>query len=144
MTPVILEALEQVRSANLLTEEVTKKSVAEELANGDRKSAEQGAPVDSGQNVEVPEQKRSLESSAVTTSEENRPIALRQEPTLLNPKLGNPISHTQVIELWETTKKLDISTYSLDALLRGSKIYIAPPASKPEPVRQGIFSNRHV
>lgn len=60
------------------------------------------------------------------------------EPSLDDPAIGNPISHTQVLALSKSLKKhrelqSSISSH-LDELLRGSKIYYEPHKPKAEPV----------
>ncbi|MCJ1253995.1 hypothetical protein MMC24_001809 [Lignoscripta atroalba] len=67
------------------------------------------------------------------------------DPSLLDPAIGMPISHGQVISLYkrlrnyyedeaDTLSVLKVApTYHLDDLLRGSKIYIEPSKPKPEP-----------
>ena len=57
------------------------------------------------------------------------------EPSLENPKVGNPISHGQVIDLSKELKALGMQPCNLDILLRGSWIYMPPPPPKLEPVR---------
>jgi hypothetical protein len=56
------------------------------------------------------------------------------EPSLSDPKLGNPISHGQIIDLSKALKCLEAKPNALDTLLRGSKVYVPPPKPKPEPV----------
>lgn len=56
-------------------------------------------------------------------------------PSLTNPAIGNPIMHSQVLQL---TKRQ--STFRLEELLRGSQIYVAPPAPKPAKVRTAQIS----
>ena len=69
------------------------------------------------------------------------------EPSLQDPKQGQPISHGQVIALSQCLKrhfelrsgqssnvKSEPLTHDLDGLLRGSRVYIEPPKPKPEPV----------
>lgn len=62
------------------------------------------------------------------------------EYSLADPAVGNPIGHSQVIAI---SKLLEIhnnvllgesSSYHLDDLLRGSRIYKPPPKPKQEPV----------
>ena len=54
------------------------------------------------------------------------------EPSLYNPKIGNPISHQQLIALHDILGShypIDgntINLYRLDQLLRGSRIYTQP------------------
>lgn len=55
-------------------------------------------------------------------------------PSLSNPAPGNPIAHSQVIEIWRDLKSQSSPSYTLEALLQGSNIYVPPPPPKPEPV----------
>ncbi|KAK2928945.1 ATPase, vacuolar ER assembly factor, Vma12 [Fusarium oxysporum f. sp. vasinfectum] len=57
-----------------------------------------------------------------------------KEPTLDDPKLGNPISHGQIVDLWKQLKAQGNSNFTLEQLLRGASVYIPPPPPKPEPV----------
>ncbi|KAK1251877.1 hypothetical protein MKX07_007356 [Trichoderma sp. CBMAI-0711] len=52
------------------------------------------------------------------------------------PAVGNPISHSDIINLHKKLKASQSSTpkYSLEQLLQGSRVYIPPPPPKPEPV----------
>lgn len=56
------------------------------------------------------------------------------EPSLENPKAGNPISHGQVIDLSRQLKALGLSPCTLETLLKGARVYIPPPPAKKEPV----------
>lgn len=51
--------------------------------------------------------------------------------------MGKPIHHGQVVELWKGLKAKCETKYTLEDLLRGSKVYVPPPAPKPEPVSLG-------
>ena len=62
-------------------------------------------------------------------------------PSLDSPKVGDPISHSQIIALSSTLKRKrksylppDIPIH-LDELLRGSRVYHEAPRPKAEPVR---------
>ena len=59
-------------------------------------------------------------------------------PSLADPAVGNPVSHSQLIAISRQLRNHDknLLSYSshLDALLRGSRIYIETPAPKAEPV----------
>lgn len=57
----------------------------------------------------------------------------KDAPSLKSPAAGNPISHAQVVDLWRDLRELD-AKYSLENLLKSSRVYIAPPPPKPEPV----------
>lgn len=64
-----------------------------------------------------------------------------QEPSLAQPKIGNPISHGQVLALWNQTKELGLSTCNLETLLRGARVYVPPPPPKPELVSLLLLCN---
>jgi hypothetical protein len=131
ISPTILEALEEVRlpdrdgsrnapgsqklnyEQSRLDSDVNQAKVTELLGiQGIRNDAEdeQISPVE-------------RESEGVTS-----------EPSLSNPTLGNPISHSQVIDLWKELKAHSPRPRTLDSLLRGTRVYIPPPEPKPEPV----------
>lgn len=57
------------------------------------------------------------------------------EPLLAQPAVGGPISHGQVVDLWNRLQASQSSPFSLEALLKGSRVYVPPPPPKPEPVR---------
>ncbi|KAF4500515.1 vacuolar er assembly vma12 [Fusarium agapanthi] len=66
-------------------------------------------------------------------TEEQESQQSTQEPTLDDPKLGNPISHGQIVDLWKQLKAQGNSNFSLEQLLCGASVYIPPPPPKPEP-----------
>ncbi len=76
---------------------------------------------------------------AVARAEELSPddfakLQLPDEPTLADPKAGNPISHSQLIDLSKLLKKHEdgqTPPTTLDALLQSSTIYVPPPPPKP-------------
>ncbi|KAK4124448.1 hypothetical protein N657DRAFT_655682 [Parathielavia appendiculata] len=55
------------------------------------------------------------------------------EPSLKDPTVGNPISHLQVVDLWSALKVAGAGRWSLEVLLKGSKVYVPPPPPKAEP-----------
>ncbi|KAF2799939.1 hypothetical protein K505DRAFT_293844 [Melanomma pulvis-pyrius CBS 109.77] len=71
-------------------------------------------------------------------------------PSLVEPATGNPISHSQLIDLSKLLKnqknhathvnteenEKDTFAYHLDSLLRGSTIYIPPPPARKEPTSE--------
>ncbi|KAH7237679.1 endoplasmic reticulum-based factor for assembly of V-ATPase-domain-containing protein [Fusarium redolens] len=79
--------------------------------------------------TETPE----LEDHDETEEESQSPT---KEPSLDDPKLGNPISHSQIVDLWKQLKAQGNSNYTLEQLLRGASVYIPPPPPKPEPSPQ--------
>ncbi|KAL7619647.1 hypothetical protein AAE478_010188 [Parahypoxylon ruwenzoriense] len=54
------------------------------------------------------------------------------EPSLKNPSVGNPVSHGQILDIWERSKNTS-SRARLEELLRGATVYVPPPPPKPEP-----------
>ena len=48
--------------------------------------------------------------------------------------VGSPISHEQIVDLWKHLKAKRDGNCHLEDLLRGSRVYVPPPAPKPEPV----------
>ncbi|TVY60880.1 hypothetical protein LSUE1_G009295, partial [Lachnellula suecica] len=58
------------------------------------------------------------------------------EPSLNDPKVGNPISHGQVIDLSRQLKSRGLSPCTLEALLKGARVYIPPPPPKKEPTSE--------
>ncbi len=74
------------------------------------------------------------------------------EPSLAEPKVGNPISQGQVIDISRSLRAHEMAgkpsyssdkpvPYQLDNLLRGSRIYNPPPAAQPEPVSHSLPSH---
>ncbi|KAK3400584.1 endoplasmic reticulum-based factor for assembly of V-ATPase-domain-containing protein [Sordaria brevicollis] len=55
------------------------------------------------------------------------------DPSLDDAQIGAPISHGQIVDLWNLLKAGDHKEYSLEILLRGSRVYVPPPPPKPEP-----------
>jgi hypothetical protein len=54
-------------------------------------------------------------------------------PSLDTPAVGKPISHGQILDIYNTLKQTD-NPLSLESLLVGAKVYVPPPPPKPEPV----------
>lgn len=77
--------------------------------------------------------KNTRENSEISTPVESD--VPKSEPSLLDPEVGKPITHSQIIHLWQQLRAMGESDYSLEALLRGSQVYTPPPPPKPAPVR---------
>ncbi len=56
------------------------------------------------------------------------------QPELTHPAVGRAISHGQVVDLWKSLEAAGHAQYTLESLLKGSRVYVPPPAAKPEPV----------
>ncbi|KAM7186451.1 Endoplasmic reticulum-based factor for assembly of V-ATPase domain containing protein [Naviculisporaceae sp. PSN 640] len=57
----------------------------------------------------------------------------RNEPSLDDPNTGDPISHGQIVDLWKLVRDKGDGKYTLEMLLKGSRVYSPPPPPKPEP-----------
>ncbi|KAK5661784.1 hypothetical protein OQA88_9885 [Cercophora sp. LCS_1] len=66
-------------------------------------------------------------------SELKKPQQNEADPSLNDAVVGNPISHGQIVGLWSSLRDEGHKSYSLEGLLRGSKVYVPPPPPKPEP-----------
>ncbi|KAK3290610.1 endoplasmic reticulum-based factor for assembly of V-ATPase-domain-containing protein [Chaetomium fimeti] len=55
------------------------------------------------------------------------------EPSLEGPAVGNPVTHSQIVDIWKTLNDIGCGDYTLEELLKGSKVYVPPPAPKSEP-----------
>ncbi|KAL2134347.1 hypothetical protein VTI74DRAFT_402 [Chaetomium olivicolor] len=62
-----------------------------------------------------------------------RVLQVGDEPSLADPAVGKPISHSQVVHLWRSLGNGGRAGYTLEMLLKGSKVYVPPPPPKPEP-----------
>ncbi|KAG4432856.1 hypothetical protein IFR05_011656 [Cadophora sp. M221] len=68
--------------------------------------------------------------------EERKEGSAASEPALSNPRIGNPISHGQVVDLSQKMKARKFQPCRLEDLLKGARIYIPPPVPKPEPTSE--------
>jgi TMEM199 family protein len=87
---------------------------------------------------------QAIETSSKISEDALSKLQPPSEPSLADATVGNPISHSQLINLskllkdqhhTETDGKDGTQDYYLNALLKGSKIYVPPPPPKKEPVR---------
>lgn len=65
---------------------------------------------------------------------ESESTEARNELSLKAPAPGKPVSHSQILELWKNLRDGGQTEYTLEKLLRGTRVYIPPPPPKPEPV----------
>lgn len=118
MTKSMVEALEKIQS---LDNERIPDTQRSDVLQGSIDIQERGAG--EAQISETPPADKSQRNKAV-------------EPILKDPKVGNPISHGQVVDLSKQMKDQGMEPCRLETLLKGSRIYIPPPPPKPEPVSQ--------
>jgi hypothetical protein len=136
MTSTIVEALEMIQTLEGVADEKSElhdatKSGFEDGDDGSAVEARAGNKEKSGQSGCG--RKEALEENT-QKKEESTMGNHAAEPSLSNPKPGNPISHGQIIDLSRKSKAHGLSPRSLDILLRGARIYVAPPPPKPETV----------
>ncbi|KAI0096868.1 endoplasmic reticulum-based factor for assembly of V-ATPase-domain-containing protein [Nemania sp. FL0031] len=59
-----------------------------------------------------------------------------EEPCMKDPAVGNPISHGQLLNTLKALKAKGYVGFRLEAMLRGSALYVPPPPPKPEPTAE--------
>lgn len=124
MTAAIVQGIEQVQaleSGDCANNESSQNSIR---TDKEQQKAESSTPVEKNTDAS----NRTREKSGIEV------IPKLEEPLLQHPKIGNPISHGQIISLAKELKSRGISPNSLELLLRGARVYVAPPPVKPEPV----------
>ncbi|PMD19189.1 hypothetical protein NA56DRAFT_575805 [Hyaloscypha hepaticicola] len=92
-------------------------------------------------NTEVQQRGRQIQDGCGISTDKNQyPSAKAEkssaEPSLSNPMVGNPISHGQVVDISRDLKSRGVQPLSLEALLRGSKVYAPPPLPRVEPTSE--------
>lgn len=124
MTVSIVEALEKL--------ERPKRN-----AEGERDAREKNSKV---QGIDGEAQEKNEKS---TDSDHDPSVTAQKqssEPSLYNPKVGNPISHGQVVDIARDMKARRIQPSGLEALLKGSRVYVPAPLPKLEPVSGDLHS----
>ncbi|KAL2268301.1 hypothetical protein VTJ83DRAFT_3147 [Remersonia thermophila] len=46
--------------------------------------------------------------------------------------IGNPIPHSKIVDIWKSLQTAGHKDYDLEALLKGSMVYVPPPPPKPQ------------
>jgi hypothetical protein len=118
MTPSIVEALAKLQNLEGATNEEEDPPENNTQAEENNGQAHQG-------------NEKSTNNNRDQSVKAEKPSA---EPPLSHPKVGDPISHGQVIDISRDLKARRIQSSSLETLLKGSKVYIPPPPPKAEPV----------
>ena len=143
MTAPIVEALKLKNNLELRTEitqsktellgQATSSSTSDldvlKLSSDAQKAREAGLDVDStflGHSGDIKE-------AGLSAPEEEDGLQ-PTEPSLLHPAIGMPISHGQIIDLSTTLRSQGHTSYTLEKLLLGSKVFIPPPPPEPEQV----------
>ena len=142
MTTAMVEALEKTRSLESL-DDGKQKLDSKDDAKGSLQSGNERVPdvQDDEESLEKDGAKRSTDRAGEQVLDAAIQGSKSTEPSLSNPKVGNPISHGQVIDLSKELKSRGISPRTLELLLRGARVYIPPPKPKPEPVSSPYISS---
>ncbi|OAR05727.1 hypothetical protein LLEC1_03455 [Akanthomyces lecanii] len=69
---------------------------------------------------------QSIVDCLASVDDQALPSGEPSDPALTTPAIGNPILHSQILKLSRCQ-----NTFRLEELLRGSQVYVAPPAPKP-------------
>lgn len=140
MTSTMVEALDKIRGLNQATDKNTEKNVFCDDYNSTKGNDDNRGSEDQTKEHTTTD---ADEKKTIVTAlpghdahpEERREGNAASEPTLSNPRIGNPISHGQVVDLSQKMKAQKLQPCSLEDLLKGARIYLPPPAPKPELVR---------
>lgn len=133
MTPAIVEGLHSVEKYRLATTD----AISSGHAHGDEALAPGCNEPNTLEDETQDARKEEKTCTEDISSDQNTSLeSLSNEPSLQDPKPGNPISHLQVIALSSQLKTTSTIPSHLDALLRGSNVYVPPPPPKPEPTSE--------
>jgi len=130
MTALMVEALEKIQSRE-----------GETSLGFDRSDNRSTQGEDHAQNTKetgienettAAEKLQDVQSPLADEDGERLPI----QPTLKSPKIGNPISHGQVVDLSKQMKERGMKPSRLEILLKGSRIYVQPPPPNPQPTSE--------
>ncbi|KFY33024.1 hypothetical protein V495_08507 [Pseudogymnoascus sp. VKM F-4514 (FW-929)] len=127
MTPVIVEGLRKVKTPSMTTGTVVSENIHEEAALGPGSNEPSTMERENQDSTKGDEIQISHIPEPEITSHQNS----TSEQSLQGPKPGNPISHLQLVALSRQLKSINAIPCRLDALLRGSHVYIPPPPPKP-------------
>ena len=140
ITPTILEALGELQ----LLEQATREKEFRHLTLDDGQSSREA----DGKRVKVKYEGNACQKNRGSMMDVRSPHGgeesrIESKESLLSaPKLGNPISHGQVIGLWRDLKARSSRPRTLDSLLRGTRVYNPPPKPKSEPVGALSYQER--
>ncbi|PBP26084.1 vacuolar H+-ATPase assembly protein [Diplocarpon rosae] len=123
ITASILEALEKTQSLGL---EKVKRDTKEK---GDGEDEDDG--FDDSERTTREHGDKGIQTEH--ESAEKRAEKKSTEPSLMYPRLGNPISHGQIVELSQEMKARKLQPYRLEDLLKGARVFVPPAPPKPEP-----------
>jgi len=138
MTTSMVEALEKIRGPEPAEEKDDKLHEEGSKADGVEEPIAPSKQVEEKNPLSKEEVSRSPMGNAEKASTKTEEKGFT-EPSLKDPKVGNPISHGQVIDLSRQLKAQGLSPCRLETLLKGAKVYVPPPPPKKEPVSNHYF-----
>ncbi|KAH7383089.1 endoplasmic reticulum-based factor for assembly of V-ATPase-domain-containing protein [Cadophora sp. MPI-SDFR-AT-0126] len=138
MTAAMVEALERIQSHGRATEQKSHTLDDDGLVgrNYASRRREEQMREHAGNEAEETERSKSAAQGNSADSIKRPESNISSEPTLCNPRIGNPISHGQVVDLSQDMKALELQPCRLEDLLKGARLYISPPPPKPEPTSE--------
>jgi hypothetical protein len=133
ITSTILEALDEVQHLDRNSSQDVPRS--QKLTEGPSVADKQGEYAEVEDHISGSQTDHQGITDNQISQGERGPQHGSSEPSLSNPKLGNPISHGQIIDLWNDLRAHSSKPKTLDSLLRGARVYNSPPKPKAEAVR---------
>lgn len=127
MTPVIVEGLRSIEESPIITGTVVSHGTDEDTAL----APDCNAPGTVENEIQDSRKGNEIETANTLQNDITSQQNLSTEPSLRDPKPGNPISHVQIVALSQQLKSINATPCHLNALLRGSHVYIPPPPPKP-------------
>ncbi|TVY37169.1 hypothetical protein LOCC1_G008038 [Lachnellula occidentalis] len=140
MTTSMVEGLEKIGTAKPEEEKIRLQENGTKEGNSAGHTPSENPPIAAVQQADEKQQGTvkgiSSNASVATANLALDEKAESTEPSLENPRVGNPISHGQVIDLSRQLKTQGFSPCSLEILLKGARVYIPPPPAKKEPTSE--------
>lgn len=135
----MVEALDKIQGFERATEGAARKDHSNDNTSTEGNNNNESSEDQRKRNADTGAGEKQMISAAVpgntADSEAKTDCDVTTEPILSNPRIGNPISHGQVVDLSQKMKAQTLQPCRLEDLLKGVRMYIPPPAPKPEPVR---------
>ncbi|KAE8444656.1 hypothetical protein EG329_014404 [Mollisiaceae sp. DMI_Dod_QoI] len=130
MTALMVEALEKIQSR----EDGTLLGLERSIIGATQADDNAQNTKDRGTGNETADAEKKKNAQSLLVEEDGKEKTM--QPILESPKIGNPISHGQVVDLSKEMKEREMEPSRLEILLKGSRIYVQPPPPKPEPTSE--------
>ncbi|KAH7369556.1 endoplasmic reticulum-based factor for assembly of V-ATPase-domain-containing protein [Rhexocercosporidium sp. MPI-PUGE-AT-0058] len=141
MTVTMVEALEKVRGLDRAIEGSEERNRPRDddnstRGNNNKRKSEDQTKAYTGNGAEGNIRNNYVLPGNNTGPGETRNDNAASEPTLSNPRIGNSISHGQVVAISQKMKAQKLQPCRLEDLLKGARVYVPPPPPKPEPTSE--------